>query len=109
MSIDIKQAIAGKPIDTSPAALRGLAHYWDGLLVDCPFVTQCGDGMADALRAVAAEKEAQGWQAENERLRHLLRDLHALVWGECPSLLDEDSGGDSKLALEIDAAIKGDD
>lgn len=50
---------------------------------------------------------AQKVQAENERLRHLLRDLHALVWGECPSLLDEDSGGDSKLALEVDAAMKG--
>lgn len=50
-------------IDTSPEVLRGLAHYWDGLLVDCPFATQCGNRMADVMRAVAAEKEAQAGAA----------------------------------------------
>lgn len=30
-----------------------------------------------------------------------LSDLHTLVWGECPSLLNEDSGGDAQLDLRI--------
>lgn len=36
----------------------------------------------------------------------LLRELHALVLGECPSLLNEDSGGDGNLALDIQAALE---
>jgi hypothetical protein len=35
----------------------------------------------------------------------VLRDLHALVKGECPSLLNEDSGGDADLDLRIKAAL----
>lgn len=39
-------------------------------------------------------------------LRDALRELHAIVKGECPSLLNEDSGGDAKLAIEIEALLK---
>ena len=55
----------------------------------------------DELRARVAELEA-----ENKNIKHLLRELNALVCGECPSLLNEDSGGDSRLALEIEDALK---
>lgn len=34
-----------------------------------------------------------------------LRELDALVRGECPSLLNEDSGGNGRLALEIEKAL----
>lgn len=34
-----------------------------------------------------------------------LKELRALVRGECPSLLNEDSGGDARLDLAIEAAI----
>ena len=34
-----------------------------------------------------------------------LRDLAALVRGECPSTLNEDSGGDAALSLRIDGAL----
>lgn len=34
-----------------------------------------------------------------------LTELHALVKGECPSLLDEDSGGNWSLAIAIEEAI----
>jgi hypothetical protein len=44
-------------------------------------------------------------QPKHEELRRLLTDLTALVRGECPSLLNEDSGGDARLALAIDAAL----
>jgi hypothetical protein len=35
----------------------------------------------------------------------LLGELHALVKGECPSLLNEDSGGDAALDIRIAAAL----
>ena len=41
----------------------------------------------------------------NAEQRKLLDELHALVWGECPSLLNEDSGGNSALDLDIRAAL----
>ncbi len=44
-------------------------------------------------------------ESVNGRLLTLLSDLTCLVRGECPSLLDEDSGGDSKLSIAIEEAI----
>ncbi len=59
-------------------------------------VVQLARGLQSELTAARAEVEA---------LRAALIDLRALVQGECPSLLDEDSGGDARLALAIDAAL----
>ncbi len=42
---------------------------------------------------------------ENKRLREILEDLYALVRGECPRLLIEDSGGDANLDLQIQQAL----
>ena len=39
----------------------------------------------------------------------LLRQLYAIVDGECPSLLDEDSGGWGQLDVAINAHLKGGD
>jgi hypothetical protein len=44
-------------------------------------------------------------RAGEEKLRYLLIELVAQVRGECPSLLDEDSGGDARLSIAIDDAI----
>lgn len=41
-------------------------------------------------------------RAENTELRAVLAELVATVKGECPSLLDEDSGGSADLALRIE-------
>lgn len=54
----------------------------------------------DRLAARCAELEA-----EVLRLRKALHELHATVMGECPALLNEDSGGDAVLALAIEAAL----
>ncbi len=40
-----------------------------------------------------------------ELLTKALTELSALVWGECPSLLDESRGGSSQLAIEIETAL----
>ena len=36
----------------------------------------------------------------------LLRELRAVVKGECPALLNEDSGGNSELDMEIENLLK---
>ncbi len=38
-------------------------------------------------------------------LQNALQDLYRLVIGECPSLLDEDSGGDINLAMKIEELL----
>jgi hypothetical protein len=38
-------------------------------------------------------------------LTDALNNLHALVWGECPSLLNEDQGGSGFLDLEIEETL----
>lgn len=45
---------------------------------------------------------------ENKRLREVMSDLLALVIGECPSLLNEDSGGDARLYLACKSALRRD-
>ena len=48
-------------------------------------------------------------QAQVEELAQLLDELRLLVWGECPSLLNEDSGGDSDLDFRILRALSTDE
>ena len=43
--------------------------------------------------------------SETETALDLLGELVAIVRGECPSLLNEDSGGTAELSLRIDAAL----
>lgn len=50
-----------------------------------------------------AERDAARTRAEG--LEAAIRELVTLVRGECPSLLDEDSGGDGRLSLAIDALL----
>ena len=51
---------------------------------------------AEVVETLATQREA---------LLAALKELVTLVRGECPSLLNEDSGGDARLSLAIDAAI----
>ena len=53
--------------------------------------------LARSAVALAAERERR------EAAEALLLELVAVVRGECPSLLDEDSGGDARTSLDIDA------
>ena len=53
--------------------------------------------IAELEAALAAERERR------EAAEALLLELVAVVRGECPSLLDEDSGGDARTSLDIDA------
>jgi hypothetical protein len=63
-------------------------------------------GIAAAdLHSELAEKRISDLEAEVEALRGALTELRAVVRGECPHLLSEDSGGNAKLAMQIDAAL----
>ena len=44
-------------------------------------------------------------QATIGKLVEALSELHAMVRGECPSLLNEDSGGDAELDCNIEDLI----
>lgn len=56
----------------------------------------------DASQRALIEEQAK----EIAKLREALSELHAQVQGECPSLLNEDSGGDATLALDIESLLK---
>lgn len=62
---------------------------------------------ADRIDAVADEHgpALEALLRERDELQNALHDLHALVWGECPSLLNEDSGGSAHLDLRIHKLI----
>jgi hypothetical protein len=59
----------------------------------------------DSMTAAAQAAAPAGRQELAERAIAALRELHATVRGECPSLLDEDSGGTARLALEIEDVL----
>ena len=63
-------------------------------------------GSGDLEYAMALELYVDHLEAERDNLRKLLRELHAVVVGECPALLDEDRGGNAKLALGIEDALQ---
>ena len=67
---------------------------------------------AEALRAALVERadaisRLSALEAENKKTLSLLRELYATVMGECSGILDEDRGGNSRLALDIESALSG--
>lgn len=62
-------------------------------------------GADTTMRPGINPAELTAFRPEGDNVAEALRELHALVKGECPSLLDEDSGGNSRLAMEIEDAL----
>ena len=68
---------------------------------------ECNQRLAEmTAKRDALFEEATAKGREVARLRAALTELAALVRGECPSLLDEDSGGLGRLSVDIDAALQ---
>lgn len=63
-------------------------------------------GSVTALPALLDELESL--RSRTARLEEALGNLHAMVWGECPSLLNEDSGGSAHLDMEIRSLLSPD-
>jgi hypothetical protein len=67
----------------------------------------------DAFTAMAASMDADAAMTHSvdanniNALTEALAELHAMVVGECPSLLDEDSGGNGELSGQIDDILNG--
>jgi hypothetical protein len=58
-----------------------------------------------ALRLAPVIVRAVNRDHHFDELVKALSDLYAVVKGECPSLLNEDSGGDARLDLEIQGVL----
>lgn len=58
---------------------------------------------------VGCLKRCAAVEDENAKLRAALSELTAMVRGECPSLLNEDSGGCGRLDIEIDELLRPND
>lgn len=58
------------------------------------------------IKQQAADLKVGGEMQDRETaLKNALRELTAIVRGECPSLLNEDSGGNGELSYEIDTLL----
>lgn len=81
--------------DRAPSNVERIRHRCQRA---CFTVESCLPGASDACPMC---RVADSYS----ELLAVLKELRALVRGECPSLLNEDSGGDARLDLAIDAAI----
>ncbi|MBK7575782.1 MAG: hypothetical protein IPI26_11130 [Elusimicrobia bacterium] len=79
---------------------RGYSLIFDGTVVPALLTKMDAEDRAYIINA-AFNKRLDEEIAKVERLRFVLKELHALVWGEAPSLLCEDSGGDALLDCKI--------
>lgn len=70
-------------------------------------IPECHDaeGCRAEARAKILERMLSTGMADSNHLRYLLTELVATVRGECPSLLNEDSGGSGELSTAIDEAL----
>ncbi len=78
-------------------------HRWK---CDCEFLNP--DWTADKIEAVRAsdyDRDLADMTRQRDEARTLLAELHALVVGECPALLSDDSGGEPLLDIAIRTAL----
>jgi len=71
--------------------VSGYAIMEDGIVVSHPIPEEFNNIIAELLSRLS----------RGEKAILLLKELHSLVWGECPSLLVEDSGDLGRLDVEI--------
>ena len=70
------------------------------------FCSQCGAGFGPGMHGYSHCDHHPGpvrdkLNALAPEMASCLRELYAMVMGECPSLLDEDSGGNARLEIAI--------
>ena len=73
------------------------------------FCSQCGQEFGPGDHGFSHcrnhSQDVFSMAGQTARLHLALSELAALVRGECPALLDETRGGNSRLDMEIDAAL----
>ena len=101
---EIRAQAAASPAP-EPLTLRGKTFAESKkIIMELPEADVRGLAIALMIQQQIADKYSP--QAERVALLEgLLRELYALVWGECPALLDETRGGDSRLDERIRAAL----
>lgn len=98
--------------DSNPETATEFPHgpevtVGDGTVAYCQMYGEADAHMIAAARTLipelAAALDAQA--ALVKELVEALEELYAIVRGECPSLLNEDSGGSASLDMQIAAAL----
>lgn len=86
--------------DMKPLLTREQIEYLRPILAAMP--GRINYGVTDILCDMALDSFTRPTpSSEYVKAVEALKELHAMVWGECSSLLNEDSGGDAKLDLKI--------
>ncbi len=91
----------------NPGVQPHIRNDLERLLADCSELEKEYDYLVDVYRGVL-QKSTVKIQSLREQLKEavsVLEELSTLVRGECPSLLNDDSDGCSRLELEIDAVL----
>lgn len=86
----------GGPVSSSARSLLNTARY----ILDLH-----ADNVLKGQEIIRLERQLEQARKDVLRLVKALHELHATVEGECPSLLNEDSGGDAELAIEIECLL----
>lgn len=95
----LKERIAELEAQAIPERLKVMCKCGDEIGPES-LVSLC----APCADTIEAERDAAIKRADEAE--GALRELAANVRGECPSLLNEDSGGDWKLSMRIDAILE---
>lgn len=96
--------MAAKTPEAFAAALEALVSEYGQKLNDNEVITAL-EGQLTRAWADACEPQPPGLFAAAPQLLGALKELSAVVRGECPGILNEDSGGDAELAMRIEDAI----
>ena len=96
--VDEDAAICDAIIDRALVPASGVVFA-----VDTPRPVDVVKALMDENHDLQRTLEAQ--QQQLAEVRGALEELTAVVRGECPSLLDEDSGGDAELEMRIAAIL----
>ena len=89
-------------LEQENAKLKAKLAAYDGGSLHDDLVAQAQE--IDKLKAKLAEVKQR-----EARLQRILGEIYSLVMGESPRLLDEDSGGDAVLAIDIQHALEKND
>ena len=87
------------------AKMLDLAEFLNGEVKKITRIYEETNAECGAL-VMAHEARIDILNGEVERLKAALSELHAVVKGEAPQLLDGDSGGDAQLDIQIEALLK---
>lgn len=92
-----------KSLDNIQATVKKLETEYYNLDLERKRLFESHDELDTLLGAAMDRTETA--EARVKVLEEALRELYAMIKGECPSLLNEDSGGNARLDMAIESAL----